>query len=65
MVRKLIAQQEGHQGLHTWNLGCFRYPEHPDFKKLETLKVKYLSLHFDTPDRKWGCKIWKRRAEII
>lgn len=49
-IRKLSAEQENEQGLRGWNLGCFRYPEHPGFKKLELLKIKYLSLHFDTLD---------------
>ncbi|CAF9934762.1 MAG: hypothetical protein ALECFALPRED_006079 [Alectoria fallacina] len=51
-IRKFCAEQENEQGLRSWNLGCFRYPEHPDFKKLELLRIKYLSLHFDTPDKR-------------
>ena len=48
-IRRLCAEREKVQGLASWNLGCFRYPEHPGFKKLEVLSnVKYLSLHFDT-----------------
>lgn len=50
-VRRLCAQQKNEQGLDSWNLGCFRYPEHPGFKSLELLSAKYLSLHFDTPDK--------------
>lgn len=49
-IRKLSAEQEKEQGLRGWNLGCFRYPGHPGFKKLPVLKIKYLSLHFDTLD---------------
>ena len=49
-IRRLCAQQKNEQGLDGWNLGCFRYPEHPEFKNLELLSIKYLSLHFETLD---------------
>ena len=47
--RRLSAQLENEQGLASWDLACFRYPEHPAFQNLEQLtKVKYMSLHFET-----------------
>ena len=50
-IRRLCTQQKNEQGLNSWNLGYFRHPEHPRFKHLEQLSIKYLSLHFDTIDR--------------
>ena len=35
------------KGLRNWNLGVFRYPEHPDFPKVKPVeKTKYLVLNF-------------------
>ena len=49
--RKLSAQLDKEQGLDSWDLACFRYPEHPAFQDLEQVTgVKYMSLHFETTD---------------
>ena len=49
--RKLSAQLENEQGLYSWDLACFRYPEHPAFRNLEQVTgVKYLILDFETMD---------------
>ncbi|KAL2053741.1 hypothetical protein ABVK25_006046 [Lepraria finkii] len=41
------------KGLASWDLACFRHPEHPGFKDLEKLsKIKYMSLHFETLDKR-------------
>lgn len=63
-VRRLCAQQKNEQGLGGWNLACFRQPEHPGFKRLELLSIKYLSLHFDTPDRESENMTWLRHANL-
>ena len=55
-IRRLCAQHKDERGLNSWNLGCFRYPEHPEFKNLEVLSIKYLSLHFDTFHREYTQK---------
>ena len=47
--RRLSAQLENERGLYSWDLACFRYPEHPAFQELEQLtKVKYIVLNFET-----------------
>ena len=49
--RRLSAKLENEQGLYSWDLACFRYPEHPAFQHLEQLSgVEYMDLHFETID---------------
>lgn len=62
-IRRLCAQQNNEQGLHSWNLACFKHPEHPAFKGLELLHIKYLSLHFDTPKGESAYRTWLIHAK--
>ena len=50
---RLSAHQQNEQGLNSWDLACFRYPEHPAFQQLVQLtKVTYMILDFETVESK-------------
>ncbi|KAL9594284.1 MAG: hypothetical protein Q9219_007111 [cf. Caloplaca sp. 3 TL-2023] len=50
-IRRYTTREQADQGLTTWDLALFRYPQHPRFKELEVIpKVNYLRLDFATPE---------------
>ena len=46
-VQRFCTEKEDEQGLHSWDIGIFRHPPHPDFKVLKTVdKMNYIDLDF-------------------
>ncbi|KAL8825812.1 MAG: hypothetical protein Q9170_007647 [Blastenia crenularia] len=49
-IRRYCNLEASDQGLASWDLALFRYPQHPKYKDIEILpKVKYLRLDFPSP----------------
>ena len=67
IIRRLWARHDHEKGLESWDLACFRYPEHPNFKDLEVLrKAKYLSVHFTTlPGKRVPTHLPDGRNEVL
>ena len=51
-IRRHRAEQEAEQGLFSWDLARFRWPQHSEFKKLEVINKKYICLDFPTMSEK-------------